>query len=191
MTQQDVSDTPGIVGGPAGESEFRGAWRPDVVLPDPIERVLALARVDWAPRHRQPSAVRIVVGTCLAIAVSLIADAALVAIGTHVFPSTTGYGHFRFNDYAKLTIIGVVIGSVGWPIVTRVTSAPRRLYALLTLLFTLALFLPDAWLLLRGQPFKAVVVLMAMHVAVALVIFLAMVLVAPVRSHGPRSETAL
>jgi hypothetical protein len=105
-----------------------------------------------------------------------------VAIGTHVFPTTAGYGHFRFNDYAKLTIIGVLIGAAGWPVVTYISSAPRWLYGWLTILISLALFLPDAWLLVRGQPAKAVVVLMAMHVAIAVVIYCAMVFVAPIRT---------
>ena len=130
---------------------------------------------------------RVVVATCVALAAALLADALLVAIGTHVFPTTIGYEHFRFNDYAKLTIIGVLIGCAGWPIVTRVTSAPRWLYGRLTVLITLGLFLPDAWLLIRGQPLKGVVVLMSMHVAVALAIYLAMVTLAPVRDFADRS----
>ena len=44
---------------------------------------------------------------------SLAADAALVAIGTAVFPSTKGFVHFRFSDYARLTVIGVVIACIG------------------------------------------------------------------------------
>lgn len=150
-----------------------------------IDRSLSIARVDWTPSHRQPRATRLVVATVIAMAGSLVADAILVALGTHVFPSTAGYEHFRFNDYAKLTIIGVVIGAAGWPVITRISSAPRWLYGWLTVLISLALFLPDLWLLIRGQPIAAVVVLMAMHVAIAVVIYLAMVMVAPVR--GARS----
>lgn len=152
-----------------------------------IDRSLAIARVDWTPSHRQPSVMRLAVAAMLAIAGSLAADAILVAIGTHVFPGTAGYDHFRFNDYAKLTIIGVLIGAAGWPVLTRISSAPRWLYGRLTVLISLALFLPDLWLLMRGQPLDAVVVLMAMHVAIAVVIYFAMVLVAPVRGvrvHG-------
>ena len=95
------------------------------------------------------------------------------------FPGTAGYGHFRFNDYAKLTVIGVVIGAAGWPVLTHVSSAPRWLYGWLTVLISLALFLPDAWLLIRGQPLKEVAVLMVMHVGVAVVIYCSMVLIAP------------
>ena len=32
---------------------------------------------------------------------SLAADAALVMIGTRLFPSTAGYVHFRFSDYGS------------------------------------------------------------------------------------------
>jgi FtsH-binding integral membrane protein len=117
----------------------------------------------------------------IALTGSLAADAILVAIGTHLFPSTAGYSHFRFDDYAKLTIIGVLVGAAGWPVLTHISSAPRWLYGRLTVLISLALFLPDAWLLVRGQPPEAVAVLMTMHVAIALVIYCTMVFVAPIR----------
>lgn len=146
-----------------------------------IDRTLAIARVDWTPSHRQPSVARLGIATLLALIGSLAADAIVVAIGTHVFHGTAGYEHFRFNDYAKLTIIGVLGGAAGWPVLTHISSAPRWLYGRLTILISLGLFLPDAWLLLRGQPLKDVAVLMAMHVAVAVVIYSAMVFVAPVR----------
>jgi hypothetical protein len=45
----------------------------------------------------------------------------------HLFPRTAGYDHFRFSDYAKLTVIGVLIGAAGWPVITRISSAPIRL----------------------------------------------------------------
>jgi hypothetical protein len=149
-----------------------------------IDRTLAMARVDWSPSHRQPTVARLAVATGVALVGSLAADAIIVAIGTHIFPGTTGYEHFRFNDYAKLTIIGVLGGAAGWPVLTRISSAPRWLYGWLTLLISLALFLPDAWLLVHGQPLRAVAVLMAMHVAIAIIIYSAMVFIAPV--HGVR-----
>jgi hypothetical protein len=145
-----------------------------------IDLSLAIARVDWTPSHRQPSVTRLAVAAVIAMAGSLAADAILVALGTHVFPGTAGYEHFRVNDYAKLTIIGVVIGAAGWPVITHISSAPGWLYGWLTILISIALFLPDLWLLIRGQPIAAVVVLMAMHVAIAVVIYLAMVTIAPV-----------
>ena len=46
------------------------------------------------------------------------ADAILVIFGEAIFPATRGYQHFRFSDYATLTIIGVLIACVAWPVVT-------------------------------------------------------------------------
>ena len=154
-----------------------------------VDRALALARVDWSPSRRQPRIEWVAVATVLAIAGALIADALLVKAGTSLFPSTNGYEHFRFDDYAKFTVIGVVVGCAGWPIVTRITSAPRWLFSRLAVLISLVLFLPDVWLLLRHQPLNAVLVLMIMHVAVALVTYQIVVRVAlprdPRRRRGP------
>jgi hypothetical protein len=146
-----------------------------------VERGLELARVDFAPTHRQPPARRVLSATVLSIGGSLLADALLVALGTAVFASTKGYVHFRFSDYAKLTIIGVVIACAAWPIVTRISSSPRWLFFRLAILVTLVLFVPDLWLLARHQPPKAVAVLMAMHVAIALVTYNVLVHLAAVR----------
>jgi len=125
--------------------------------------------VDFAPAHRQPSAARVVAASVISVAGSLAADAALVAIGTAIFPSTRGYVHFRFSDYAKLTIVGVVIACLAWPIVTRISSAPRWLFLRMAVLVTLVLWLPDLYILANGEPPRAVAVLMVMHLAIALV----------------------
>ena len=115
----------------------------------------------------------------LAIVGSLLADAAIVAIGKHLFPATQGFAHFRFSDYAKLTVVGVVIACAGWPIVTRVSSAPRWLFFRLAIAVTLVAFLPDLWIWLQGESGQGVLVLVAMHVAIALVTYNLLVHVAP------------
>ena len=122
----------------------------------------------------------VLVATVASLAGSLLADAALVAIGTAVFPSTKGFVHFRFSDYAKLTVIGVVVACIAWPIVTRISSAPRWLYLRLAVVVTLVLLLPDVWILLRGEPAKAVAVLVTMHLAIAVVTYNCMVRIARV-----------
>jgi len=139
-----------------------------------IERSLALARV--------------LLATVISLAGSLGVDAALVAIGTALFPSTKGYVHFQFHDYAKLTIIGVVIACVAWPIVTRISSVPRWLFFRLAVVVTLVLWLPDLYLLANGQPGRAVGVLMFMHLAIALVTYNALIHVAPIRRRSERRD---
>lgn len=73
-----------------------------------LSRLMSLARLDFAPRHGQPLASRVLAATLASIVGSLAADALLVVIGQAVFPSTRGYVHFQFADYAKLTVIGVI-----------------------------------------------------------------------------------
>jgi Family of unknown function (DUF6069) len=151
-----------------------------------LDRSLDLVKVDFAPKHRQPATIRVLLATLVALVGSLAADAALVAIGKAAFPSTKGYVHFQFSDYAKLTIIGVIIACVAWPIVTRISSAPRWLFFRMAIAVTVVLLLPDIYILKQGQPAKAVAVLVCMHVAIALVTYNALVRIAPVRTRrGP------
>lgn len=144
------------------------------------KRLLHVAGLTARPTHRQPSATRLLLASVLALGGSLLADAILVAIGTTIFPSTKGYGHFQFSDYGRLTVIGVVVACIGWPIVTRLSTRPRRLYFVAAVLVTLVLFLPDVFILVQGQPPRAVAVLLTMHLAIALVTYNAMVRLAPV-----------
>jgi hypothetical protein len=152
-----------------------------------LNALASIARIDFHPPHTQPRASRVALTTVAAIAGSLIADALLAVIGQAVFPATKGYAHFQFPDYAKLTVIGVVIACVAWPIVTRVSSEPRWLFFRLAILVTLVLLLPDVYILYRGQPTDAVAVLMVMHLAIALVTYNLLVHLAPT---GPAGRQA-
>jgi len=149
---------------------------------------LTWAHIDLSPAHRPPAWWRVIVATVLSVAGSLAADALLVFIGTRLFPSTKGYVHFQFHDYAKLTVIGVLIACAAWPVVTRISSAPRWLFFRLAIAVTLVLLLPDLYIWHQGQPAKAVVVLMAMHLAIALVTYNLLVHLAPVRSPLPGKD---
>lgn len=149
--------------------------------PTEIEPLLTLARVDFPRNRRQPSVVRMVIATIVSLAGSLAADAVLVAIGTVIFPSTKHYVHFHPSDYGKLTVIGVIIACAAWPVVTWISSTPRWLFVRLATLVTLVLLLPDLYLLYMHQPGKAVLILMAMHLAIAFVTYNSLVRIAPQR----------
>lgn len=154
--------------------------------PDVTQRMLAWSRIDLSPAHRPPRWWRVALATVLSVALSLAADAALVAIGTRLFPATKGYAHFEFHDYARLTVIGVLVACAAWPVVTRLASAPRWVFFRLAIVVTLVLFVPDLYIWHQGQPAQAVVVLMVMHVAIALVTYNLLVHVAPVRARRRR-----
>jgi hypothetical protein len=155
-----------------------------------FERARSFLHLDFAPAHRQPDGVRTAAATIAAIACSLLADAILVAVGTRVFPSTKGYVHFQFHDYARLTIIGVVVACGAWPVVTRISSTPRWLFFRLAIVVTLVLWVPDIYILHGGAPSRAVAVLMVMHLAIALVTYNLLVHLAPVRPVTQRQPAA-
>ena len=165
-----------------------GAWTDDLTSPaEPSRRgqgslvteALSVFRIDFTPRHEQPGVLKILAATIISLGGSLGADALLVAIGTRIFPSTKGYGHFQFSDYGKLTVIGVLIACAAWPIVTRISSSPRWVFLRMAVLVTLVLWLPDLYILAKGQPPKAVAVLMVMHLAIGVVTYNALVRIAP------------
>jgi hypothetical protein len=98
--------------------------------------------------------------------------------------------HFGFADYANLTVIGVLVAGIAWPVVVRMSSAPRWLFFRLAVVVTLVLFLPDVYIWLQGQSAQAVAVLMAMHVAIALVTYNLLVHLAPARARAHAERRA-
>jgi hypothetical protein len=72
----------------------------------------------------------------------------------------------------------VVIACLAWPVVTRISSAPRWLFLRMAIAVTLVLWLPDVYILVGGQPAKAVAVLFVMHLAIAVVTYNALVHIA-------------
>jgi len=151
-------------------------------MPSPVlDRAMTRARLELSPRHRAARPAAVAAGTMASVGLCLLADALLAKAGQAVFPSTRGYVHFQFSDYAKLTVIGVVIASLAWPVVVRLTSDPRWVYRILAVLVTAVLLLPDLYIWWTGQPGRAVLVLVAMHLAIALITYNVMVRVAPAR----------
>jgi hypothetical protein len=145
-----------------------------------LPKALDLIHLDFAPGHEQPAAARMVLATVVSLAGSLLADALVVVVAQAVFPGTKGYAHFQFADYGKLTLVGVLIACAAWPVTTRITSQPRWMFFRMAVLVTLVLWLPDVYILVKGQPADAVAFLFAMHLAIALVTYTALVRLAPV-----------
>ena len=165
---------------PTMDALRRAADRNDV-----IGRALAMGKVDFGSNVVQPAPARLVLATLTSLVGSVGADAVLVALGTAIFPSTRGFVHFRFTDYTKLTIVGVIIACVAWPVVTRTSSAARWWFSRLAIAVTVALLAPDLWIWTRGASGLAVLVLVVMHFAIAVVTYNALVRLAPARVDYP------
>ena len=147
----------------------------------------AFLRLDLPRGAARPSAWRWILGTVAAVGASLLACFALARIAVALSPALAGYGHFQFGDYSKLTIIGVIVACVGWPVVAWFTTSARRLYLWLAIAVTVVSLAPDVWILHLGQPPAGVATLVVMHFALAAITYPAMICVAPQRStvdHG-------
>jgi hypothetical protein len=118
---------------------------------------------------------------------SIVVDAGLVWMGTARWPAISHFSHFRFFDYGSLTVVGVAAAGVAWAMVTRLVPSPRAFFVRLAIVVTLALLLPDVWLLIRHEPPRAVAVLMCMHLAIGVITYLLLVHLAPV---GERDDVA-
>jgi hypothetical protein len=139
----------------------------------------SILRLDLPRGRAQPSAWRWIAATVVAVGASLLACFGLARVAIAVFPGLVGYGHFMFSDYGRLTVVGVVVACIGWPIVTWFTTSGRRLYLWLAAVVTVVSLVPDAWILHVGQPVAGVVTLAGMHFALAAITYPAMVFVAP------------
>ncbi len=148
-------------------------------FPTLLRPLLRLLHVDFKPL-RPPSTLAVVAASAVALVGSLAVDYLLVRLGTTVFPSTKGFVHFRLSDYGKLTVIGVVIACGAWPVVTRITPTARWLFFRLAIVVTIVLLSPDAFIWLRGEPIRAVFVLVWMHLAIAVITYNALTRLAPV-----------
>ena len=139
------------------------------------------ARAPYAP----PAPARVVAATALSAGASLVGDAVLVRWTTNRYPTLQHYSHFRFSDYGTLTLVGVLGAALAWWFVTQYVNAPRRVFFRVATAVTVALWLPDLWLLVRGEPGRAVVVLALMHLVVAVATYNVLVHVAPLRPVSP------
>jgi hypothetical protein len=118
--------------------------------------------------------------TVLSALASIVVNAGLVWLAKASYPSLEHYSHFRLWDYGTLTAVGVVAAGVAWYVATRSLPSPRHTFFRVAVVVTLALWVPDVWLLIKHEPTPAVVFLVIMHATVALITYNLLVFGAPV-----------
>ncbi len=134
-----------------------------------------------APKAAAPRLGRLVAAGLAAVAVSLLADIVLAAIGQAAFTVPAGFGKFGFGSYSLLPVAGITGATATWWAVTRLSSQPRWLLTRLAALATALFLIPDFLLLgTPGNPGGPVVILMLMRLAAALITYTALIKIAPV-----------
>jgi hypothetical protein len=141
--------------------------------------------------HLTPSALRVAVITVLSALASIVVNAGLVWLAKASDPSLQHYSHFRLWDYGTLTAVGVIAAGAAWYVATRSLLSARHTFFRVAVIVTLALWLPDVWLLIKHEPTRAVVFLVIMHAAVALITYNFLVFGAPVGARAERGDGAV
>ncbi len=139
------------------------------------------------PGH--PPLARLAAAGAAAVAGSLLVTWALARAGLALFTVPAVFDKLRFATYAPLTVLGVVGAVIAWALVSRYSPSPVRLLGRLAVLVTVLLLVPDVLLLPQAdEPAGPVVMLMIMHIAIAVVSYLALVRLAPVAVAAPVAE---
>jgi hypothetical protein len=114
-----------------------------------------------------PAAAAVPVAVVAAAAAAIAAD----AIIAHHLGAPQDFKPLQVGSFAGLTVVGVLAGAIGWTIVRRRASDPRRVLARLVPAVIAASLIPDLALaagkLYAHTTWGGVAALMLMHLAVA------------------------
>jgi hypothetical protein len=152
-----------------------------IVIPAEVRKFATALRADLPGVAGLRNLLRFLLAAVLSVILSLLACAGVAAATIAAVPSLGGYEHLRWPDWTKLTVIGIVLASLGWPLACAIWSRARRPFLILTVLVTVVSLVPDIWILRQGQPAGGVLALVVMHIVVAIVTYPTLVLVAPQR----------
>jgi hypothetical protein len=97
----------------------------------------------------------------------------VIAALAGVLGAPAAYGPLTFPAFTLFTVLGLVAGWIGWVLVHRRASDPRRLLTVLVPVVTLVSLVPDVMLLafrfIPGTTATAAIALMLMHLVVVAV----------------------
>ncbi|WP_369166955.1 DUF6069 family protein [Streptomyces sp. R28] len=149
-------------------------------MPGPVSDAVSTATPTQRSRALTVAAGLLAAGVVASVGNAVVALLARAAGASHDFDPLTP------PAYVPLTVIGVVLGAIGWAIVRRVAKDAAGLLRWLAPVAVVVSFVPDLALLGGDTPGKgplAVAALMVMHVVVGVVAVLAYrrVLPLPVR----------
>ncbi|SDF39185.1 PEP-CTERM protein-sorting domain-containing protein [Lentzea fradiae] len=126
-----------------------------------------------------PSAAEIVVGLLGAVVISVVANSLIALIAIRFIPEGTDRVGLAVVEYGPASVIGVVVGAIGWYLIRRHTADPKRVLRVVVPVSVLVSFIPDLGILAGGATFVNSFALMHMHAVVAAATVLVLVRVLP------------
>ncbi|WP_329790989.1 DUF6069 family protein [Lentzea sp. DG1S-22] len=116
-----------------------------------------------------PSAGEIAVSLLGAAVVAVAVNALIAFVAGRFIPEGTERVGLALAEYAPATVIGILLGTLGWYLVRRFAVRPRRVLRTVVPAVVVASWIPDLGILAGGASIVNSLALIAMHVVVAAV----------------------
>lgn len=114
-----------------------------------------------------PTAGEAVVGLLGAAVVSIAVNSLIALLAGMVIPADAERTGLALGEYAPATVIGIVLGALGWYLVRRFARAPRRVLRVLVPVVVALSWIPDLGILAAGATVANSLALIVMHTVVA------------------------
>jgi hypothetical protein len=114
-----------------------------------------------------PSVGEVVVGLLGAAVVSIAVNALIALLAGKIIPADVERKGLALAEYAPATVIGILLGTLGWYLVRRFAGDPRRVLRILVPVVVVLSWIPDLGILAGGASVVNSIALILMHVVVA------------------------
>ena len=114
-----------------------------------------------------PTAGEVVIGLLGSAVVSIAVNALVVLVAGMFIPAGAERTGLALGEYAPATVIGILLGTLGWYLVRRLASAPRRVLRVLVPAVVVLSWIPDLGILAAGASVVNSLALIVMHTVVA------------------------
>ncbi|MDX8034064.1 DUF6069 family protein [Lentzea sp. BCCO 10_0856] len=114
-----------------------------------------------------PSTGEVVVGLLGAAVVSIVVNALIALVAGKFVPAGAERMGLALAEYAPATVIGILLGTLGWYLVRRSARDPRRVLRVLVPVVVVLSWIPDLGVLAAGATLVNSLALIAMHTVVA------------------------
>ncbi|MFD9704477.1 DUF6069 family protein [Lentzea sp. NPDC059081] len=114
-----------------------------------------------------PSTAEVVVGLLGAAVVSIAVNALIALVAGKIIPADAVRKGLSLLEYAPATVIGILLGTLGWYLVRRFAGNPRRVLRILVPVVVVLSWIPDLGIMAAGATFVNSLALILMHVVVA------------------------
>ncbi|WP_045316989.1 DUF6069 family protein [Lentzea aerocolonigenes] len=114
-----------------------------------------------------PTAGEVVVGLLGAAVLSVAVNFLIVVVAGKFIPAGQERMGLALGEFAPASVLGILLGTLGWYLVRRSARDPRRVLRVLVPVVVVVSWIPDLGILAAGASVVNSLALMAMHAVVA------------------------